>query len=251
MEVIQVDNYSAMSEKAARMIEEQICKNDRSILGLATGSTPLGLYEKLIEGHKTCGVSYKNVQSINLDEYLGLDKNHPGSYHTFMYENLFKEIDISMEHVYIPNSKPLSAGEECQRYDQVIERIGPIDLQILGIGSNGHIGFNEPGSDPNSTTHVVELAASTRKDNAHFFDSIEEVPTHAVTMGIKSILKSARILVLASGKRKAEAVKRLLNKDLSESFPASHLWNHEDVTLIVDTDAYKLVSQKGSEDLAR
>ncbi|MBE3102846.1 MAG: 6-phosphogluconolactonase, partial [Bacilli bacterium] len=127
MEVILVDNYSAMSEQAACIIEEQICKNDRSILGLATGSTPLGLYEKLIVGHKKRGVSYKNVHSINLDEYLGLDKNHPGSYHTFMYENLFKDIDISMEHVQIPDSRPRSAIEECKRYDQVIDSLGPID----------------------------------------------------------------------------------------------------------------------------
>lgn len=251
MEVILVENYSELSERAARMIEEQIYKNDRSILGLATGSTPLGLYEKLIEGNKRRGVSYKHVQSINLDEYLGLDNNHPGSFHTFMYENLFKDIDIPMEHIQIPDSRPRSVEEECKRYDQVIDRIGPIDLQILGIGSNGHIGFNEPGSDPNSSTHVVELATSTRKDNAHFFGSLEEVPTHAVTMGIQTILKSSRIVILASGKRKAEAVKRLLSENLSEMFPASHLWKHDDVTLIVDRDAYKLVSQKGSEEVAR
>jgi glucosamine-6-phosphate deaminase len=251
MEVILVENYSEMSEKAARIIEEQINKNDHSILGFATGSTPLGLYGNLIEGHKNRGVSYKNVQSFNLDEYLGLDKNHPGSYHTFMYENLFKDIDISMEHIQIPHSSSRSMEQECKRYDQVIDSIGPIDLQILGIGSNGHIGFNEPGSNPNNTTHVVELAASTRNDNAHFFGSLEEVPTHAITMGIKSILKSRRILILASGKRKAEAVKRLLSANISEMFPASHLWNHHDVTLIVDQEAYKLVNPKGCEEVAR
>ena len=251
MEVILVENYAEMSEHAARVIEEQITKNDHSILGLATGSTPLGLYEKLIEGHKKRGVSYKHIQSFNLDEYLGLDQGHPGSYFTFMYENLFKHIDISMEHIQIPHSQPRSVEEECERYDQVIESIGPIDLQIKGIGSNGHIGFNEPGSDLNSTTHVVELAASTRNDNAHFFGSLEEVPTHAITMGLQSILKSKRILLLASGERKAEAVKRLLSAQVSEMFPASHLWNHDHVTLIVDQDAYKLVSQKGSEEVAR
>ena len=251
MEVMLVDNYAELSEQAARMIEEQIDKNDHSILGLATGSTPLGLYEKLIEGYKRRAISYQHVLSINLDEYLGLDKNHPGSFHTFMCENLLKEIDIPMEHIHIPDSQPLSVEEECRRYDQVIDSLGPIDLQILGIGSNGHIGFNEPGSDPNSTTHVVELAASTRKDNAHFFGSLEEVPTHAVTMGIQSILKSKRIVVLASGKRKAEAVKCLLSGNISEMFPASHLWKHDDVTLIVDRDAYELMSQKGSEEVAR
>lgn len=251
MEVILVKNYSEMSEHAARLIEEQINKNNHSILGLATGSTPLGLYRNLIEGHKKRGVSYKHIQSFNLDEYLGLDQDHPGSYYTFMYENLFKHIDISMEYIQIPHSQPRSVEEECERYDQVIESIGPIDLQILGIGSNGHIGFNEPGSDLNSTTHVVELADSTRNDNAHFFESLEEVPTHAITMGLQTILKSKRILLLASGERKAEAVKRLLSANVSSLFPASHLWNHDDVTLIVDQDAYKLVSQKGSEEVAR
>ena len=252
MEVILVENYSEMSEHAARMVEEQINQNHHhSILGLATGSTPLGLYETLIEGHQKRGVSYKNVQSFNLDEYLGLDQTHPGSYYSFMHENLFKDIDISKEHIQIPHSQPCSVAEECERYDHVIDRIGPIDLQILGIGSNGHIGFNEPGSNLNSTTHVVELAASTRNDNAHFFNSLEEVPTHAITMGLQSILKSKRILLLASGERKAEAVKRLFSGHVSEMFPASHLWNHDNVTLIVDQEAYKLVSQKGSEEVAR
>ena len=251
MEVILVENYSEMSEHAARIVEEQIIENDHSILGLATGSTPLGLYRNLIEGHQKRGISYKNVQSFNLDEYLGLDQDHQGSYYTFMYENLFKDIDISKEHIQIPHSQPRSVEEECERYDHVIDRIGPIDLQILGIGSNGHIGFNEPGSNLNSTTHVVELAASTRNDNALFFESLEEVPTHAITMGLQSILKSKRILLLASGERKAEAVKRLLSAHVNEMFPASHLWNHDDVTLIVDQDAYKFVSQKGSEEVAR
>lgn len=251
MEVILVEHYAEMSELAAQLVEEQINKNDYSILGLATGSTPLVLYRNLIEGHNQRGVSYKNIQSFNLDEYLGMDQDHPGSYYTFMNENLFKHIDILMEHIQIPHSQPRSVQEECERYDQVIESIGPIDLQILGIGSNGHIGFNEPGSDLNSTTHVVELAASTRNDNAHFFESLEEVPTHAITMGLQSILKSKRILLLASGERKAEAVKRLLSAHVNDMFPASHLWSHDNVTLIVDQDAYKLVSQKGSEEVAR
>ena len=135
----------------------------------------------------------------------------------------------------------ISAEEECLRYEQVIDSVGPIDLQILGIGKNGHIGFNEPGTDSNSLTHVVELVASTRESNARFFPSIDEVPTHAITMGIKSILKSKKIILMASGKNKAEAVKTLLSKDVNESFPASILWNHDNVTLIVDRDAYELV----------
>ena len=181
------------------------------------------------------------MRTINLDEYLGLDKGHPESYRTFMTENLFNKIDIVTENTYIPDGTPDSAEEECLRYEQVIDSVGPIDLQILGIGKNGHIGFNEPGTDSNSLTHVVELVASTRESNARFFPSIDEVPTHAITTGIKSILKSKEIILMASGKEKAEAVKILLSKDVNERFPASILWNHDNVTLIVDQDAYELV----------
>ena len=241
MKVIVCDNYDEVSEKAAQLVEAQILENDHSVLGLATGSTPLGLYERLVEGVTSRGISYKNVRTINLDEYLGLDKGHPESYRTFMSENLFDKIDILTENTYIPDGTSDSAEEECLRYEQVIDSVGPIDLQILGIGKNGHIGFNEPGTDSNSLTHVVELVASTRESNARFFPSIDEVPTHAITTGIKSILKSKKIILMASGKEKAEAVKILLSKDVNERFPASILWNHDNVTLIVDQDAYELV----------
>ena len=158
-----------------------------------------------------------------------------------MSVNLFDKIDISTENTYIPDGTFDTAEEECLRYEQVIDSVGPIDLQILGIGKNGHIGFNEPGTDSKSLTHVVELVASTRESNARFFPSIDEVPTYAITMGIKSILKSKKIILMAAGKNKAEAVKTLLSKDVNESFPASILWNHDNVTLIVDRDAYELV----------
>lgn len=240
MKVVICANYDEVSVKAAQLVEAQILGNAHSVLGLATGSTPLGLYERLVEGVKLRGISYKNVCTINLDEYLGLDKGHPESYRTFMTENLFDKIDIVIGNTYIPDGTSDSA-EECLRYEQVIDSVGPIDLQVLGIGRNGHIGFNEPGTDSNSLTHVVELVASTRESNARFFPSIDEVPTHAITTGIKSILKSKEIILLASGKDKAEAVRTLLNKDVTESFPASILWNHDNVTLIVDRDAYELV----------
>lgn len=240
MKVVICADYDEVSVKAAQLVEAQILGNDHSVLGLATGSTPLGLYERLVEGVKSRGISYKNVCTINLDEYLGLDKGHPESYRTFMTENLFDKIDILIGNTYIPDGTSDSA-EECLRYEQVIDSVGPIDLQVLGIGRNGHIGFNEPGTDSNSLTHVVELVASTRESNARFFPSIDEVPTHAITTGIKSILKSKEIILLASGKDKAEAVRTLLNKDVTESFPASILWNHDNVTLIVDRDAYELV----------
>ena len=241
MKVIVLADYEAVSKEAARLVEEKVRENDQLVLGLATGATPLGLYKNLIDGYKTRGISYKNVKSINLDEYLGLEKDHPESYHTFMDENLFQHIDIASEHTFIPDGQPTSIEAECARYEKVMNRVGPINLQILGIGSNGHIGFNEPGTDPTSETHIVELNASTRKDNAQFFHSIDEVPTHAITLGIQNILKSDKIILLASGKKKAEAVKTLFEKNISASFPASYLWNHPNVTVIVDEDAYQLV----------
>ncbi|QUW21469.1 glucosamine-6-phosphate deaminase [Sporosarcina sp. Marseille-Q4063] len=243
MKVIVRDNYDEVSKEASRLVEEKIRENDELVLGLATGATPLGLYENLIDSYKTRGISYENVKTINLDEYLGLDKNHPASYHAFMFETFFKHIDIELNNTYIPDGVPASAEEECLRYEAVIDHVGPVDLQILGIGTNGHIGFNEPGTDPNSLTHVVELNASTIENNAHFFQSIDEVPTHAITIGIQSILKSDQVILLASGKSKAKAVKTLLEseRNVNPDFPASYLWTHDDVTIIVDKDAYQLV----------
>lgn len=241
MQVIVLDNYNAISEQAARLVEKKIQENDQLVLGLATGATPLGLYKNLISGYNTRGISYKNVKTINLDEYLGLEKNHPESYHTFMSEKLFKHIDIAIKNTFIPDGKPSSAEEECMRYEEIINSVGPVNLQILGIGTNGHIGFNEPGTDPHRSTHVVKLKTSTREDNAQFFRSLNDVPKYAITIGIQTILKSEQIILLASGKSKAKAVKRLLEKSIDKNFPASFLWKHNNVTLIVDRDAYHLV----------
>lgn len=244
MKVVLVDNYDEMSSRAAGIVEEQILRNPRSVLGLATGSTPLGLYRKLAEGVQQRQISYKQVKTINLDEYRGLNRSHPNSYHKFMNDNLFDNLNIDMRHTYLPDGQASSIEEECRRYEALIDRIGPIHLQILGLGTNGHIGFNEPGTPEDSLTHCVELDESTRNNNSRFFSSLEEVPTHAITMGIASILKSDKILLLASGKKKGEAVKRLLEKQPNADFPASFLWKHDDVTLIVDRDAYQLVEKE-------
>jgi len=241
MNIIVVENYEEMSKLAAEIVEKQVVKNPRSILGLATGSTPMGLYRYMIEGHKNRGISYRQVRTVNLDEYLGLNRNHPNSYHSFMYENLFKHLDIQMRNTYLPEGQVSSVEEECRRYEALLDRIGPVHLQILGMGTNGHIGFNEPGTPEDSLTHCIELDESTRNSNARFFESLDKVPTHAITMGIESILKSDRILLLVSGKEKAQAVKTLMEEPISEDFPASFLWKHEDVTFIVDQDAYHLV----------
>lgn len=244
MNIITVDNYSEMSKTAAQLVEQQISENHEAVLGLATGSTPLGLYEQMIKGHKERGISYQKVQTLNLDEYRGLSKTHPNSYYTFMCEKLFNQLDIPLENVHLPDGIAQPVEAECRRYEALFDKIGPPHLQILGMGTNGHIGFNEPGTPEHSLTHCVKLEDSTRANNARFFTSAEEVPTHAITLGIASILKSGKILLLASGQKKAKAVKRLLDQEISEAFPASFLWKHEDVTLIVDRDAYQLAQQE-------
>lgn len=241
MNIICVENYEEMSKVAADLLEEKVLGNPKAVLGLATGSTPLGLYANLVEGHKSRNVSYKEVQTVNLDEYLGLSKEHPQSYNAFMKENLFDKVDIAEENTHLPNGVPASAEEECANYEALIEKIGPVNLQILGIGTNGHIGFNEPGTPADSVTHVTELTASTIESNKPNFEKEEDMPTHAITVGIHTILQSEEIILLASGKSKAEAIKRLLDKNISEDNPSSFLWNHEQVTLIVDREAYGLV----------
>lgn len=243
MEIIVLENYEEISKRAAQLVEEVVLENENAVLGLATGGTPIGLYHHLINGFKAKHVSYKNVKTVNLDEYLGLENDHSQSYHTYMNDNLFKHIDIKLENTFIPNGTAQSAEEECGRFENIIDTIAPVSLQIIGIGTNGHIGFNEPGTDPNSTTHIVALNQSTREDNARYFDTMDEVPTHAITLGLKTILRGEKIVLLASGKNKATAIQRLLEKDVSTDFPASYLWNHKNVTLLVDEDAYSLVSE--------
>ncbi|MBT2569785.1 glucosamine-6-phosphate deaminase [Planococcus sp. ISL-110] len=244
MKLIRVENYEEMSSSAAHLVEQQVLKNSHSVLGLATGSTPLGLYKQLIRGASERGISYRHVRTVNLDEYRGLSGDHPNSYRHFMDEKLFRHIDISLENTHIPNGKALPVEAECRRYEALIDEMGPPHLQILGMGTNGHIGFNEPGTPENSLTHCVQLEESTRNSNARFFSDSDRVPTHAITMGIQSILKSEQILLLASGKKKAQAVKRFLDGQVSEDFPASFLWKHNHVTLIVDREAYSLAAAK-------
>ncbi|MBN9655801.1 glucosamine-6-phosphate deaminase [Halobacillus sp. GSS1] len=245
MNVIVARNYEEMSQTASRMIEEQITKKPDTVLGLATGGTPLGTYKELIKGYKEDRADFRHIRTINLDEYVGLAPEHPQSYRYFMNHHLFQFINIDLEHTHIPFGKTEELEQECKRYENVIDRIGPPDLQLLGIGENGHIGFNEPGTSFDSETHIVHLTESTREANARFFESMEYVPTKAITMGIRSILKSRKIVLLASGERKAEAILRLIQGELDEQFPASSLKSHDDITLLVDEDAYKKVQRKG------
>jgi glucosamine-6-phosphate deaminase len=241
MKLIRTENYTEMSLEAGKIIVDKIRTNPSLTLGLATGSTPKGVYDYLIQDHEENETTYKQVKSVNLDEYIGLSTEDPNSYHYFMNQTLFKHLDINENQTHIPNGAASDLEQECLRYEQLIKELGGIDLQLLGIGQNGHIGFNEPGTPFTSTTHIVTLAQNTREANSRFFNSLEEVPTHAITMGIASILKSKEILLLVSGERKAEALYKFVNGEISEEFPASALKYHSNVTVIADRDALKYI----------
>ncbi|MFB5197007.1 glucosamine-6-phosphate deaminase [Neobacillus sp. KR4-4] len=237
MKIIEVKDYQQMSNKAAEYIIKKVIQNPSIKLGLATGGTPVGTYKCLIDDHQKKGTSYQKVTTFNLDEYVGLPGENKNSYRYFMNNQLFDYIDINKAKTNVPSGIAADFQEECHRYEDLINQHGGIDLQILGIGSNGHIGFNEPGTSFASKTHIVELASSTIQANARFFNKIEEVPTKAITMGISTIMKSKEILLLVSGEKKSEALFRLLNEEISENFPASVLKNHPCVTIIADKAA--------------
>ena len=241
VEVIVVKDYDELSKRAFEVIKETL-KAEHPVLGLATGSSPIGLYKEMIKDHKENGTSYANVRTFNLDEYVGLPKNHSQSYYTFMHENLFSGIDVKEENIHIPSGLgDLEAN--CKNYEEQLNG-AVIDLQLLGIGSNGHIGFNEPGTPFDSLTHVVELTESTKKDNARFFDPLgEKVPTQAVSMGIASIMRAKKVLLIANGEHKADAIKGLVEGPVSEKCPASCLQNHPNVVVIVDEAAASKLSK--------
>ena len=228
-------DYAEMSEKAFEVIKELIDEKPNCVLGLATGSSPIGLYERMVADHKTNGTSYKDVTTFNLDEYCDLPRTHPESYYAFMNKNLFSGLDIPSENIHIPEDGT-DKEAKCQEYNQLMAGY-EIDLQILGIGSNGHIGFNEPGASFDAETNVVTLNESTRQDNARFFESIDEVPTQAITMGIATIMKAKKILIIASGENKAEAISKMINGPITNEMPASVLQNHSDVVVIIDEKA--------------
>lgn len=234
MKVIVVKNYDEVSKEAFNVIKEVVTNKSNAVLGLATGSSPIGLYENMIKDHKENGTSYAGCQSFNLDEYVGIDRDHSQSYWTFMHENLFHGIDLPEENIHVPygNSK-----EDCAAYEKDMENVC-VDVQVLGIGGNGHIGFNEPGTPFDEETHVVELTEKTRSDNARFFENdINNVPTHAITMGIATIMKAKKLLLVASGANKADAVAAMVQGPVTPEVPASVLQNHDDVVVIVDEAA--------------
>jgi len=236
MEIIICKDYKEVSEKAALHVIKEIILNPKLKIGLATGSTPIGLYENLIEAYKKHIISFKDVTTYNLDEYVGIDRTHPQSYYSFMYEHLFKDIDINEFNINIPDNDLTKIGELAGNYNRRLYG-NQLDLQILGIGSNGHIGFNEPGTPLSNETFIVELDEQTRIDNSRFFPSLDAVPKYAITMGIKNIMFSKKILLIASGLNKAEAIEKTVKGDITKQVPASFLQLHPYCTLIVDKEA--------------
>ena len=237
MRLIICETYEEMSKKAAQIVASQITLKPDSVLGLPTGSTPVGMYTMLGEMNKKGEIDFSDVTTFNLDEYYKIDPKNDQSYRYFMNDKLFSKINIKMENTHVLYGLAEDPEEECKQYEKMIKDAGGIDLQVLGIGQNGHIGFNEPDSALNAVTHLTSLTESTINANSIFFESRDEMPKAALTMGIGSILKARKIILLANGENKKEAVKELLNNDIKPSSPASILKVHPDVTLLCERAA--------------
>lgn len=237
MRIIKVKDYEEMSLRGAEIIMDVMKEKDDCVLGLATGSSPIGIYQNLIRATEAGLVSFKHVTTVNLDEYCHLPREHHESYYSFMHNNLFNHVDITEEQVHLPSSLGDDLEKNCTDYNAVLATYRQ-DIQLLGIGADGHIGFNEPDTPFASKTHIAVLTKKTREDNARFFDNdIKQVPTHAITMGMANIMDARKVLMVISGKNKANAVKKLMSMEVSESFPASLLWQHRDATVIIDDAA--------------
>jgi len=237
MRIIVVDNYEEMSKKAARMIASQVMLKPDSVLGLATGDTPLGMYKELVKLFNNAEVDFNEVRTFNLDEYYGLSSESPHSYYSYMINNLFNHININRENINVPSGMANDINTVCIEYENKIKEAGGIDMQVLGIGGNGHIGFNEPDVNFEAETHLVNLDEQTIKANSRFFNSIEDVPVKAISMGIKTIMNSKKIILLVSGVSKAEVIEKAINGKINPNLPASILQLHNDVTIILDKEA--------------
>ena len=230
------ENYDEVSKEAFKVMKTVLDKGN-PVLGLATGSSPVGLYKEMIRDHKENGTSYKNILTWNLDEYVGIPRTHEQSYWTFMYENLFNFIDIPEENIHVPVGESEDEEAECVKYEESMKG-HTVDIQVLGIGSDGHIAFNEPGTPFDSLTHLMDLTEQTRKDNARFFyNDINQVPKRSITMGLASIMRAKKIIVIATGENKAEAVYGMLKGPKTTDCPASILQDHPDVTVLLDKAA--------------
>lgn len=240
MNIIVTKDYNEMSKKAAEYFSDVIKTNPKAVLGLATGETPVGMYNCLIDGYKNGELDFSGIKSVNLDEYYPISPDNDQSYRYFMNNKLFNHVNIDKSNTNVPNGEAKDVEKACGDYEALIDSLGGIDIQVLGIGRNGHIGFNEPDEELELFTHLTSLTQSTIEANARFFASEEDVPKHALTMGIKSVFKARKIVILASGESKAEAVRAMLKNTISTSCPASLLGLHNDVTLICDEAAYSL-----------
>jgi glucosamine-6-phosphate deaminase len=241
MRIYRGADYNDMSRKAANILSAQVILKPNSVLGLATGSSPIGVYRQLVEWYKKGDIDFSEVTTINLDEYAGIGKDDPNSYYRFMRENLWDHVNIKLRNTHIPDGSMAFSEKECRRYDQLIARCGGIDMQLLGLGRNGHIGFNEPGAAFDKDTHLVKLSESTIKANTRFFGRPEDVPRYAYTMGIRSIMQARGILVIASGAQKAEILKAAFFGPVTPLVPASALQLHNNVILVGDEEALSLV----------
>ncbi|MBM7565435.1 glucosamine-6-phosphate deaminase [Paenibacillus sacheonensis] len=240
MQLKTFDSPADLDQYAAQLFAAALKENPESTLGLATGSTPIGIYEKMIMLYEKGEISFKSATTFNLDEYVGLSPDHEQSYARFMSRHLFSHIDLPAANAHLPKGTVTDLEAECAEYDRMLEE-RPVDIQLLGLGHNGHIGFNEPDDELQGGTHIVELEPETREANARFFDSIDEVPTRAITMGVGSILKAESILLVVKGADKAEIVKQALRGPITTECPASLLQTHKNVTVLVDREAGRLL----------
>lgn len=243
MKIIKAKDYNDMSRKAANIISAQMIMKPDCVLGLATGSTPIGTYAQLVEWYQKGDLDFSNVTTVNLDEYKGLTKENDQSYYYFMNDNLFSKVNIDTKRTFLPDGTEADSDKACREYDHVIAKTGGVDLQLLGLGHNGHIGFNEPSDIFEKETHCVDLTESTIKANRRFFASEEEVPRQAYTMGIQTIMRAKKILVVVSGADKAEIVKKAFFGEITPQVQASVLQLHNDVILVADEDALSEVGQ--------
>lgn len=240
--IYKAKDYEDMSRKAANIISAQVIMKPDCVLGLATGSTPIGLYKELVEGYEKGDLDFSEVKTVNLDEYRGLNRENDQSYYYFMHDNLFDHINIPEENTHLPNGMEPDSEKECARYTKLIQSMGGVDLQLLGIGHNGHIGFNEPSESFDKDVHCVNLTQSTIEANKRFFASADDVPKQAYTMGIKTIMQAKKILIVANGEGKADIVRDAFFGPITPQVPASVLQLHNDVTLVADEAALSKVS---------
>lgn len=243
MRIIVVDDYEMMSAKASQLLVSQVILKPTAVLGLATGSTPEGMYAGLVKYVKEGLVDVSQVTTFNLDEYYGIDECDKQSYHYYMYEHLFNHVNVSPKNIHIPPGRSYDVQETCKNYDEMIKDAGGIDIQVLGIGRNGHIGFNEPDIKFEARTHLVSLDASTIEANARFFNDESKVPKQAISMGIKNIMQSKKIVLMASGESKADAIYEMVKGPITPNLPASVLQLHPDVVVILDQSAAKRIAE--------